>query len=461
MRNVLQTVAVSVAALAGVSVATASSAAAAAPARSPVVVHVGQIDRQDIPSQPGSEPDTLVEPDVAVSPLNPAIAVAVAHDGRFPDGGAVDISYAWTHDGGTTWHHGPVQGLTRATGGAWDRASDPVVAFDPTGDVYISALVFDVTTCPTGVVVARSTDGGATFAAPVVVQSSATCNYSDDKNWLVIDTQPASPHLGRLYQFWTPFLTVNGHPAGSPQVVRWSDDRGAHWSATAVVTRPHENTQNSQPMIRADGSITDVYLGSGTTMVARTSHDGGATWGARWLVSDSAGFGPNGIRCCLPGAAIDPVTDTMYAVWEQNGPGNNDPVMMSKSTDGTRWTPARQVSRDGRSTTIQHVNVAVTAYGGRVFVSYGTRDLAVANGRYIQQQVSSSYDRGLTFGAPLSLGPRSDLRYAAVAGGKFPGDYIGASATRTAVALVWCVSSTPPNPAAKFHQTLFAAILRP
>ncbi len=462
MRIAIQTVAVSVAALAGLSVATASSVAAAtAPARSPVVVHVGQIDRQDIPPQPGSEPDTLVEPDVAVSPLNPAIAVAVAHDGRFPDGGAVDISYAWTHDAGTTWHHAPMQGVTRATGGAWDRASDPVVAFGPGGDVYISVLVFDATTCPTGVVVARSTDGGATFAAPVVVQSSATCNYSDDKNWLVVDTQSASAHRGRLYQFWTPFLTVGGHPAGSPQVVRWSDDHGAHWSATTVVTRPHENTQNSQPMIQPDGSITDVYLGAGTTMVARSSHDGGATWGPRWLVSDSVGIGPRGIRCCLPGAAIDPVTGKMYAVWEQNGPNSSDPVMMSTSLDGVRWTPARQVSRDGGSTTLQHVNVAVTAYGGRVFVSYGTRDLAVAHGRYIQQQVSSSYDGGLTFGDALSLGPRSDLRYAAVAGGKFPGDYIGASAARTGVALVWCVSSTPPNPAAKFHQTLFAAILRP
>jgi len=65
-----------------------TSAAATPVLHTPVVVRVGQIDSQDIPPLPGSEPDTLVEPDVAVSPVNPMIAVAAAHDGRYPDGGA-------------------------------------------------------------------------------------------------------------------------------------------------------------------------------------------------------------------------------------------------------------------------------------------------------------------------------------------------------------------------------------
>src|ERR1700760_498251 len=96
-----------------------------------VVIHQGVVTRQDIKSQAGSETDTVVEPDVAVSPVNKNIAIAVAHDSRFSDGGAVDISYAWTADGGETWKHRPVQGITKATGGQFDRASDPVVAFGP------------------------------------------------------------------------------------------------------------------------------------------------------------------------------------------------------------------------------------------------------------------------------------------------------------------------------------------
>ena len=56
--------------------------AALAAARVPASLSIGQVAEQDVPVLPGSEPDTLVEPDVAVSPVNPLVAVAVAHDGR-------------------------------------------------------------------------------------------------------------------------------------------------------------------------------------------------------------------------------------------------------------------------------------------------------------------------------------------------------------------------------------------
>lgn len=487
MRRSLRSLVVagSAAALLSGAVPAALAAVPSAAAGLPVVLHVGQIDRQDVPAQAGCEPNTLVEPDVAVSPFNSQIQVAVAHDCRFATGGAADISYAWTHDGGAHWHHAPMPGLTRAVGGAWARASDPVVAFGPDGSVYVSALVFD-SGCPGGVTVSRSVNGGATFGAPMLVQKSTTCAYSDDKNWLVVDNQPSSPFYGRLYQFWTAFLSTGGKAAGSPQVVRWSDDQGRHWSSTHVVTAPHENTQDSQPVIEPDGTITDVYMnfgprsagdgvraggeprgvqqsaaaGSGVWLVARTSQDGGAHWSGEALVVKNVGGGPAGIRCCLPAAAADPVTGQMYTVWEGNGPGATDPVWLSRSASGSTWSAPVRVSRDPAAT-IQHVNVTVTAYGGKVFVPYGTRNTAVDHGNLVQQQVSSSYDGGASFGPPLSLGPLSNLKYAAVAGGKFPGDYIGAAATASRVAIVWCRSSRPPDPAAAYHQTLYSAVLRP
>ena len=97
----------------------------------------------------------------------------------------------------------------------------------------------------------KSVDGGRTFAEPVVAHRSASCDVSDDKNWLVVDTSPDSPHRGRLYQFWTPFLTdMFGNADGSPQALVWSDDGGATWSDPVNVSAPHANTQNSQPMLR-------------------------------------------------------------------------------------------------------------------------------------------------------------------------------------------------------------------
>jgi len=450
--------------------------ALAAPSGPPAILHVGQIDRQDVQSHGNCEPDTLVEPDVAVSPFNPRIQVAVAHDCRFASGGAVDISYAWTSDGGAQWHHAPVPGLTRAVGGSYDRASDPVVAFGADGSVYISALVIDLNNCDSGVAVSRSMDGGATFGAPVYAQQSTTCSVSDDKNWLVTDTQPDSPFFGRIYQFWTEFL-ANGT---SPQVVRWSDNQGKTWSGTHVVN-PKEFSQDSQPFVQPDGAITDLYLyaghrlgddtqpgpfghsngaaaGSGVRLAARTSLDGGATWSSRSIAATNVGGGPAGIRCCLPLMAGDHATGQMFTVWNANGPGTQDAVELASSANGKTWSHPVQVT-PGNAASIEYINAAVAAANGRVYVSYGRRNLNSPN--IIQQELTWSSDGGKTFAPPIALGPPSNLKYAAVAGGKFPGDYSGLSATPARVTAAWCVSSKPSDPTAAFHQTLYAATLRP
>jgi len=476
-------------------VALGSAAAGGGPAlaesqRTPTVLHVDQIAEQDVAPQPGSEPDTLVEPDVAVSPVDRRIAVAVAHDGRFPDGGAVAITHAWTDNGGGTWQHAPMPFLTKAVGGAWDRASDPVVAFSPDGTVYVSSLLIS-NECPSAIGVSRSTDGGQTFGPPVIAVLSETCAVFNDKNWLVVDTSPRSPHYGRLYQFWTPFFAdAQGNFLESRQALRWSDDGGAHWSETAYVSEPGIFTQNSQPMIQPDGTIVDAYMNfgkaageegaageqgpesrigakaaqtraapaaAGGLMVARTSHDGGATWGPEVRITNDVGFGPADIRCCLPSAVADPTTGRLYAAWDSVTP---DAVKLSTSTDGRRWSRPVRVD-GGPEAGIERVNVDVAAYSGQVFVSYGSRDTTVESGRFVQQQLSTSYDGGAHFGPPISLGPLSDLRYAAEAGGLFPGDYIGSAATRGRVYAVWCRSSLPADPTAAFHQTMYGAVLIP
>ncbi|HEV2376630.1 MAG TPA: sialidase family protein [Streptosporangiaceae bacterium] len=486
MKHPLYSLAVCTAALTilgGLATASPALAATLRPGTSPKalsVMHVGQIDQQDIASEGGCEPGTLVEPEVAVSPFNPNIQVAAAHDCRFATGGAVDISYAWTHDGGAHWQHAPLPGLTRHSGGVWARASDPAVAFGPDGSVYISSLVFD-NGCPTGIAVSKSTDGGATFAPPSLVQQSKTCAYSDDKDWLVVDTQPTSPFYGRIYVFWTAFI-----PTGSPQVLRFSDNGGKTWSATQMVNPKTTNAQDSQPMIQPDGTLIDTYQDfgggsagggkpirehpgttltghgakqSGVAFMARTSFDGGMTWSKASMVTPSVGGGPAAIRCCLPAANVDPVTGKLYAVWEAAGPGTQDPVMLSSSADGRHWSaPVMVTSGDGPS--IQHITGAVAAYGGKVYVAYGTLNTKVDQGNHVQQQLSTSTDGGATFGPPITLGPVSNLTYAAVAGGKFPGDYAGASATASRLTLAWCVSSKPANPNRVYHQTLYAAVLR-
>jgi hypothetical protein len=454
--------------------------ALAAPARTGPVLTLGQVARQDVPPAPGSEPDTLVEPDIAASPSDPDVAVTVAHDGRYPNGGAVGITHAWTRNGGRTWRHAPVPFLTTAAGGVWDRASDPVLAFGPAGDVYLSTIAFNssATDCNSVVLVSRSLDGGATFAPPVTAQSTNDCNLFNDKNWLTVDTWAHSPHRGRVYQFWTFF---EGNTA--QQRVRWSDDHARTWSAEAVVTPGAADTQNSQVLVRPDGTLTDVYLDfagtgrepdreretaaaksatpapaatPGVPLRGSTSRDGGLTWSAPVTLATDVGGDVPGVRCCLPSAVVDPVSGRMHAVWQST---DLSLLRASSSMDGVHWSAPVTVNA-GRTPTTQVVNADVAAYRGAVLVSYGVRDAAVANGRFVQQRAAISDDAGREFGAGLRLGPPSDIQFAAQAGGAFPGDYIGTTASRGRFYAAWVLSAKPSD-GSTYHQVLLAAAIRP
>lgn len=488
----------------GITAAVVAAVGAALPAAAadprPQVRHDGVVTRQDVASRPDSEPDTVVEPDVAVNPRNERNAVAAAHDSRYEDGGAVAITAGWTTDAGRHWHHRPVPGVTTATGGGYDRASDPVVAFGPDGTAYLSVLALDVPGCRTAVLVLRSGDGGRTWSRPSAVHRSDTCTYSDDKNWLVVDNGARSPHRGRVYQFWTPFLFADEAQVdylGSPQAVRWSDDRGRTWSATSYVTTRDRGTQNSQPMIRADGSLVDTFYdfgaggrspdlapgaapesvprmqqaprakASAATMpidafgpiVASTSTDGGRTWSEGVSITNLGGGFADGVRCCLFGADIDAVSGRMHVAW-LGGVADTDPVYESFSDDGVLWSSPVRVSR-GDVSGVQNVNVDVSARGGKVYVSYGRRRHPEADGGFVRQQVATSGDGGLRFGVPTPIGPVSELKYAAQSRGYFPGDYIGTAVSRRLLYVVWAVSSKPPaSSTSPYHQVIWGATLQ-
>src|SRR5207244_8396566 len=112
-----------------------------------------------------TQPDTQIEPSVAVNPANPRNAVAVYQEGRFADGGAYTNGYATTFDGGRTWKAGELPKLTLngRQGGPFERASDPVVAFGPDNTVYVSSIVFDFNAgngMHSAIAISVSKDGG-------------------------------------------------------------------------------------------------------------------------------------------------------------------------------------------------------------------------------------------------------------------------------------------------------------
>ena len=81
-----------------------------------------------------SQHKTEVEPDTFASG---STFVSAFQEGRFFDGGASDIGFATSTDGGKTFTSGFLPGTTVFAGGTYARVSDPSVAFDAKHGVWL------------------------------------------------------------------------------------------------------------------------------------------------------------------------------------------------------------------------------------------------------------------------------------------------------------------------------------
>jgi BNR repeat protein len=419
---------------------------------------VQEIARDRVVGPSGSEPDTVVEPYVSVDPRHPNVAVAVFQEGRFPDGGAAAIGFAASRDGGGTWTHGLLPGLTKAFGGEYMRASDPSVAFDADGAAYASTIVIRGPDREEGIAVNRSDDGGRNWNQPVLIQRDPG-RAGDDFPRVAVDTAPASSHRGRVYVTYARRDRV---------VLRWSDDRGATWSALGFVSPGRASVPNVA--VGPDGALTVVY---GTQrrrepprLVSRTSRDGGPTFGPQADIGVMRPRASRGLRATgVQELAVDPFDGTLFVVWvdvAKRHDGLND-VVLSRSTDvGATWSSPAKVNPDGSGSGLNHLLPTVAAPAARVRVVYMTREQSAGKpSATLQLNLVTSSNGGATFGEEGTIGPPSDLRFAAqVRPGhtRFVGDYIGVAASSESLLVVWS-RSFPPAGVGGYHTTAWAAVI--
>jgi hypothetical protein len=429
------------------------------------VTQVQQISHDSLPPFPNAEPDTQVEPDIAVSPIDPSVVVAVFQQSRFQLGASEDPGYAASRDGGITWVHGDLPHLTLAVGGLFERASDPAVTIGPYNQVYAQTLVVTFQGCHSGISFQRSHDGGRTFKDPVFPQNDLSCNVFNDKNWITVDNAHASPHLGRIYMTWDR-TEAAGSDFIEPIVLRYSDDKGATWSKLINVSGSIRGI-GVLPLVQPNGDLTLIYIDIDTgNLVAQTSHDGGVSFTPPNAFAADLATEPPDMRTGsgLQSAAVDPVTGRMYVVWQDtrfHSDGLND-IVISSSSDGQNWSSPARVNPDLPDSGLDHFTPGVGAYGGRVDVTYQTRNNANGPSRYVRERYIVSFNGGATFGGEVVLGPPADLKYAARvfhADVKFLGDYNAVASSPVAAYPVWCRSFAPPTPA-KFHQTAWSSTIQ-
>ena len=397
--------------MAGATLMAISPSTAGAQARRSGVLRTSANHRlnPDAPATRGKD-----APGLAVDPRNPNHVVEVQLDLI-----TENCQYNVTFNGGATWTGGnltpppgyPTDAFCSVIGHGAD-AMDQSVAFGAGQNVYTTFGTAIIPNGPnttgTAALVAKSTDGGRTFA-PAVVAIPGVPAPSQNPN--ISPPDQAFPKLavvpgGGAGGADKIVLAVNSgvfdafnHILVGVVNVSISNDGGATWSPPVTVNRPYNPPSNpygaqehTHPVIGPNGEIyvawrtsrldvpsSDPRFAAGFIRVGKST-DGGQTW-SEVDATNVLGFIYNGPlppppengpfspsnrifgASSFPRLAIDPGSGTLYLVWNQDAHlyGDNAPAVQAqdhfmiqrsqvwfmRSTDGSAtWTDRKQVSEE-------------------------------------------------------------------------------------------------------------------
>jgi hypothetical protein len=425
--------------LAGCSGSSSVPSATATEPGNPVGPNLTQLSSDPYTEGPGQHA-TQVEPHMLASG---STLVAAFQTGRISPGGATNIGWATSTDGGTTWTHGFLPGLTTGEGsGPYDAASDPVVAYDAKHGIWmIASLPLSSTFQTPAVVVSRSNDG-LTWQNPVSADPTAP---SSDKNWIACDSWVSSPHYGNCYLQWD-------DPVHHDEILMsTSSDGGLTWGPPTA-TEDFAAGIGGQPLVQPNGTV--VVPIETSVMSAFISSDGGLTWTSPVSISNVQFHADaGGIRSGpLPSAAADGA-GTVWAVWEdcrfRPGCATND-LVYSTSTDGVNWSPVLRIPIDETSSAVDHfipgigIDPATSGAGAHVGLHYYYYSQSNCTASTCQLLVGfiSSANGGLSWNAPVALTGAMLLGWLPNSeNGLMVGDYIATAFTNGVPHGVFAVAS--------------------
>jgi hypothetical protein len=384
-----------------------------------------------------SQHQTQVEPD---SFAFGSTVVDTFQSGRFFDGGAANIGWASSPDGGQTWESGFLPGVTEfgAPPGLYPRASDPAVAYDANHGVWmISSLAFSPQS--NAMLISRSPDGRAWDLPVVAFQSDHNLDY--DKEWIACDNWASSPFYGSCYLSYADFGT-------NKLLTQVSRDGGLTWGPQ--VTSPAfgaDSLNGAQPVVRPDGRL--VILFSGRTTLGETiSDDGGVTFTPAITIVPQDFLDVPRIRSSpFPSVQVD-AAGTVYAAWNDCGRRKSctgDDIVFISSADGRTWSKVKRVPTGGTEPGHMYFTPGIAAdplTAGHLGIAYYVLKACLCR---IGAAYIGSRDGGVTWSKPQRLDTRAmPLSWIARTSlGRMTGDYISTSFVNGKPLPVLALSSPP------------------
>jgi len=277
-------------------------------------------------------------------------------------------------------------------------------------------------TGPEEVAVSISDDNGASWYDPIIA-AEANGNVFNDKEEIWADRDPQSPFFGRVYASFTQFRSPTSTVEPIDVVV--STDGGLTWAAPNQVSQAYNNRtrggrQGSAIRTGPDGTVYLFFEDSdnqiGSQQVVVISHDGGATFSHKILVSAVSDIsdpipGANFRTDSFASAGVDQTSGAVYLAWSDRTPAGGR-IKVSTSTDrGQTWSAPRTVSGLEGYAFFQGLDVAPNGrvdIGYQALVALNSATYGVGNAAINSYYVGSS-DGGATWSGPtLVTGASSD-----------------------------------------------------
>jgi len=322
--------------------------------------------RVNDPAQDTHQPDQTTESETTIAVAGSHVAVGYndsQQTGLFFTAGSDLTGYSYSTDGGASF----TDGGTLPDTPEFVNLGDPWLASTRTGDMYYSTLADDALNLNLDVAVAKSADGGRTWATPVpVYRPPISIFYFADKPALATGLDPVVRTRDDLYDTWDDFTFTPAGQFFTGLPVARSTDGGATWhlvyakrfNLTNVTGCSSKQFIGATPIVNpADGTLYVVAERLvvndpncvGTPPVRSEwiyrSINGGKTFGPGVKIANATEAVPNGLLFLGSGKymrdlefpAIALRGNAIYVAWNDGALGPSHIRLATSTNSGHTW----------------------------------------------------------------------------------------------------------------------------